>query len=94
MSLTDTVEHRLAGIQLHGDRITLRQLLNHTAGVAIDDMPQARNGRQALLMGSAVCRPDHAFRRGAGSWAKRNGLAWERVREKSSFAGNSTMQRP
>ena len=33
LSLSDTVERRLPGILPYGDRITLRQLLNHTSGV-------------------------------------------------------------
>jgi D-alanyl-D-alanine carboxypeptidase len=33
LSLSDTVERRLPGILPYGDRVTLRQLLNHTGGV-------------------------------------------------------------
>ena len=36
LSLSDTVERRLPGILPYGDRITLRQLLNHTSGVPQD----------------------------------------------------------
>jgi D-alanyl-D-alanine carboxypeptidase len=33
LSLSDTVERRLPGILPYGDRVTVRQLLNHTGGV-------------------------------------------------------------
>ena len=33
LSLSDTVEQRLPGILAYGDRVTVRQLLNHTGGV-------------------------------------------------------------
>jgi D-alanyl-D-alanine carboxypeptidase len=33
LSLSDTVESRLPGVLPYGDRVTLRQLLNHTSGV-------------------------------------------------------------
>jgi D-alanyl-D-alanine carboxypeptidase len=33
LSISDTVEHWLPGTLPNGDRITVRQLLNHTAGV-------------------------------------------------------------
>ena len=33
LSLADTVERRLPGILPYGERVTLRQLLNHTSGV-------------------------------------------------------------
>jgi D-alanyl-D-alanine carboxypeptidase len=33
LSLSDTVERRLPGILAYGDRVTVRQLLNHTGGV-------------------------------------------------------------
>jgi D-alanyl-D-alanine carboxypeptidase len=33
LSLSDTVERRLPGMLPYGDRVTLRQLLNHTGGV-------------------------------------------------------------
>jgi D-alanyl-D-alanine carboxypeptidase len=38
LSLDDTVERRLPGVLPYGDRVTLRQLLEHTSGVP-DDVP-------------------------------------------------------
>jgi len=36
LSLTDTLEQRLPGILPYGDRVSIRQLLNHTSGVPHD----------------------------------------------------------
>jgi D-alanyl-D-alanine carboxypeptidase len=42
LSLEDTVERRAPGLLTHGDRITVRQLLNHTSGL-IDNNDVARD---------------------------------------------------
>ena len=57
LRLDDTVEHRLPGLLPYGDRITIRELLNHTSGM-IDNNDIGRDPRSGTSCSSRTPRSE------------------------------------